>query len=110
MTEQSKSRYSGALLPEFIRVRVEQAVEDAIHPKGMSTHNGMARVQAADVQRLLAVIDALGAVSEQGLRQVGQVHHAMANDGKCGPYFWTENIGALPDGTPIYVQSERPDS
>ena len=48
-----------SLFPEFIRKRVEQEIEDAIHPKGMSTHSGRTRIQAADAQRMLAVIEQL---------------------------------------------------
>lgn len=44
-------------LPGFMRKRIEQACEDAEHPKGMSTHNGMARVHAADIRRLLTLLD-----------------------------------------------------
>ena len=48
-----------SLLPEFIRKRIEQACEEALHPKGMSTHDGMARIHVSDVQRLLKIIDVL---------------------------------------------------
>ena len=48
-----------SLFPEFMRKRVEQEIEDAIHPKGMSTHNGRTRILAADAQRMLQVLDLL---------------------------------------------------
>jgi hypothetical protein len=44
-------------LPDFLRKRVEQACADAENPKGMTTGMGMARVQAADIRRLLALLD-----------------------------------------------------
>ena len=66
----------------------------------------------ATEEELCAIRDVALARSETVpvLRQVGQVHHAMANDGKCGPYFWTESIAALPDGTPLYVKNAAPQS
>ena len=43
--------------PSFMRKRIEQAMEDAIHPKGMSVHDGKAKVLASDLHRMLLVID-----------------------------------------------------
>jgi hypothetical protein len=43
--------------PSFIRRRIEEAIDLAINPTGMSTHDGKATVYAADLQRMLAVID-----------------------------------------------------
>jgi hypothetical protein len=42
-------------VPVFIRKRIERAIESAINPKGMSVHDGMARVHASDLKHLLAV-------------------------------------------------------
>ena len=44
-------------LPEFIRRDVERAIEDALHPKGMSTHDGKARIGVDRLQYLLRMID-----------------------------------------------------
>lgn len=46
-----------------------------------------------------------------GTSLVGQVHYAMANDGKCGPVMWFTSPGSLPDGTKLYagvVPSSKP--
>ena len=43
--------------PSFMRNRIEQAMEDAINPKGMSVHDGKARVLASDLHRMLLIID-----------------------------------------------------
>ena len=43
--------------PSFMRKRIEQAMEDAIHPKGMSVHDGKAKVLVSDLHRMLLVID-----------------------------------------------------
>lgn len=37
---------------------VEQAIHDAEHPSGMSTHDGKARIDASVLRRMLAIIDA----------------------------------------------------
>ena len=46
-----------AELPDFIRRRLDRAIQDAYHPSGMSVHDGKARVDAADIERLLKIID-----------------------------------------------------
>jgi hypothetical protein len=48
-------------IPEFIRRRVERAIDDAVNPKGMSVHNGMAQVHSSDLSYMLKLIDALRA-------------------------------------------------
>jgi hypothetical protein len=44
-------------LPEFIRRDVERAIEEAIHPKGMSTGDGKARIGADRLLYLVRMID-----------------------------------------------------
>jgi hypothetical protein len=51
-------------LPEFIRIRIERAIDDAVNPKGMSVHDGRAHVYAADLIYMLKVIDAREAAAE----------------------------------------------
>ena len=41
---------------------VEQAIQSAEHPSGMSTHDGKARIDASILRRMLAIIDSLSAV------------------------------------------------
>jgi hypothetical protein len=43
--------------PSFMRKRIEEAIDLAINPKGMSVHDGKAMVYASDLQRMIAVID-----------------------------------------------------
>jgi hypothetical protein len=43
--------------PSFMRKRIEQAMKDAIHPQGMSVHNGKINVLASDLHRMLLAID-----------------------------------------------------
>jgi len=43
--------------PSFMRKRIEEAIDDAINPQGMSVHDGKATVYAADLQRMLLVVD-----------------------------------------------------
>jgi len=43
--------------PSFMRKRIEESIDLAINPKGMSTHDGKATVYASDLQRMIAVID-----------------------------------------------------
>ena len=43
--------------PSFMRERIEEAIDLAINPKGMSTHDGKATVYASDLQRMISVID-----------------------------------------------------
>jgi len=43
--------------PSFMRRRIEEAIDLAINPKGMSVHDGKATVYASDLQRMIAVID-----------------------------------------------------
>jgi len=45
------------LFPSFMRKRIEEAIDSAINPKGMSVHDGKATVYASDLQRMIAVID-----------------------------------------------------
>lgn len=43
--------------PSFMRKRIEEAIDLAINPKGMSVHDGKATVLASDLHRMLLVID-----------------------------------------------------
>src|SRR3990167_1656835 len=70
------------LLPAFIRKRIESAIEDALHPKGMSTHSGMALVHVADIQRLLKVIDALLALPAIAAMHSKSVNNAAGTGAK----------------------------
>ena len=48
-----------SLIPTFLRKRIEMACDYAENPKGMGVHDGMALFHAADIRRLLLVIDHL---------------------------------------------------
>jgi hypothetical protein len=51
--------------PSFMRKRVEQALKDAIHPTGMSVHDGKVKVLVSDLSRMLLVIDSAPTKPEQ---------------------------------------------
>jgi hypothetical protein len=40
-----------------MRREIERAIDEAVNPKGMATHSGMARINASILQRLLAIAD-----------------------------------------------------
>ena len=44
-------------LPNFIRRDVERAIQEAVHPKGMAVHDGIARIGADRLSIMLKVID-----------------------------------------------------
>lgn len=43
------------LIPDSMRRTIEQAIEQAVNPKGMSVHDGMVKLPADYVQRLLTL-------------------------------------------------------
>lgn len=45
--------------PSFMRKRIEEAMDLAINPQGMSVHDGKANVLASDLHRMLLVIDSV---------------------------------------------------
>jgi len=45
---------------------VEQAIQSAEHPSGMSTHDGKAHIDASILRRMLAIIDSLPAAPQEG--------------------------------------------
>ena len=45
------------MLDDYTRAHVNRAIEDALHPRGMSIHNGKTSIDAATLQRLVAMID-----------------------------------------------------
>jgi hypothetical protein len=55
--ESTKPEQAVVPFPSFMRKRIEQAIDLAINPKGMSVHDGKATVYASDLQRMIAVID-----------------------------------------------------
>lgn len=57
--ELAKPEQAVVPFPSFMRRRIEQAMEDAIHPTGMSVHDGKAKVLASDLHRMLLVIDSV---------------------------------------------------
>jgi hypothetical protein len=48
-----------------MRKRIEQAMEDAMHPKGMSVHDGKVKVLASDLHRMLLIIDSTSLRKEE---------------------------------------------
>ncbi len=46
------------LIPAHRR-KIEEAIHAAEHPRGMSTHDGMARIDASILRRLLAIVDSI---------------------------------------------------
>jgi hypothetical protein len=52
-------------LPDFIRRRIEQAINESSHPKGMSLHDGKVRVLGSDLAYLLRWIDRASAAPAQ---------------------------------------------
>lgn len=48
-----------SLIPPSIRRRIERACDEAEHPKGMSPHTGIARIESSHIRLLLTAIDAL---------------------------------------------------
>jgi hypothetical protein len=55
--ELAKPEQEPVPFPSFMRKRIEQAMEDAINPSGMSVHDGKATVLASDLHRMLLLID-----------------------------------------------------
>lgn len=45
------------MLDDLTRAHVNRAIEDALHPRGMSIHNGKTSIDAATLQRLVTMID-----------------------------------------------------
>ena len=46
------------MLPDHARQQIEAAISDALRSRGMSPHDGYARIQVSVLQRLFAVADA----------------------------------------------------
>ena len=59
--------------PSFMRKRIEQALKDAIHPTGMSVHDGKVKVLVSDLHRMLLVIDSVLAWPEPTPRQLQRI-------------------------------------
>jgi hypothetical protein len=55
--ELAKPEQATVPFPSFMRKRIEEAIDLAINPKGMSVHDGKATVYASDLQRMLLVVD-----------------------------------------------------
>jgi hypothetical protein len=55
--ELAKPEQAPIPFPSFMRKRIEEAIDAAINPTGMSVHDGKATVYASDLQRMIAVID-----------------------------------------------------
>ena len=56
--------------PSFMRKRIEQALKDAIHPTGMSFHDGKVKVLVSDLSRMLLVVDSVLAQPEQTMTPI----------------------------------------
>lgn len=44
---------------------IEQAIQSAEHPSGMSTHDGKAHIDASILRRMLAIIDSVPAAPQE---------------------------------------------
>lgn len=51
-------------LPDFIRRRIEQAIQASANPAGMGIHDGTVRVHGADLAYMLKLIDKLEGIGE----------------------------------------------
>lgn len=69
--------------PSFMRKRIEQAMEDAIHPTGMSVHDGKVKVLVSDLHRMLLVVDSVLAQPEQAITPISPDQYERFC-GKCG--------------------------
>jgi len=45
------------MLDDYTRAHVNRAIEDALRPRGMSTHSGKVSIDAGTLQRLIVMID-----------------------------------------------------
>ena len=81
---------------ESHRRLVEQAIHDAEHPSGMSTHDGKARIDASVLRRMLAIMDAPQAQPEQHCahERFGVAGNVFDSRGVARPY-GTDTIAAL---------------
>jgi hypothetical protein len=55
--EQAQPEQAVVPFPSFMRKRIEQAMDLAINPKGMSVHDGKTTVLVSDLHRMLLIID-----------------------------------------------------
>lgn len=65
-------------LPTFLRKEIERAIDEALHPKGMSTHDGKVRIGADRLQYLLAYIDRLAAAPTPAAQAEPPKDHEIA--------------------------------
>lgn len=79
------------MIPEYMRREINRAIHDAEHPAGMGVHNGMARIHAATLRRLVALAEASPA-SERPVLWVHQDNFGLATT--------REPLGA--DWVPLY--------
>ena len=60
-----------------MRREIERAIDEAVNPKGVSTHSGMARINAATLQRLLAIADAAETLPRAALAEPDAIARAV---------------------------------
>ena len=46
----------GSAIPSFMQHEIDQAIESALHPKGMSVHDGKVVIQVTTLQYLMRMI------------------------------------------------------
>lgn len=95
--------------PSFMRKRIEQAIDSALHPKGMSVHDGKATVYASDLQRMLLVVDlAAKQLAKPEQEHVAWVVRRTTSEGDVLDGVWTcdsDEDGAMP----VYTAPPRKD-
>ena len=77
-----------AALPGFIRKGLERAIEAAKNPQGMGVHDGMIRVHASHVARLLIAYDAAASKTAEAPDAWREEMQKVADEleGACGGY------------------------
>lgn len=68
-------------LPEFLVRKVEQAIADATNPKGMGLHDGMARIEASLLARLLKAAQLAAPASGERQPVAGNVYRKCPTHG-----------------------------
>jgi len=82
--------------PSFMRKRVEQAIDNSINPKGMSTHDSKAKVLISDLKLMLLIAD----LAAQQLAKPEQEAYGYAK--RLAKFIWEKHYKEeSPNWTPL---------
>lgn len=70
------------MLDDYTRAHVNRAIEDALRPRGMSTHSGKVSIDAGTLQRLIVMIDRSAEGQQDAEKRIAELEREVTEQAR----------------------------